>query len=185
MPQNEIDIMSYIYYILPMFTSLGQNVYLYRIVLGQTQVELARKSGIPRPNLSDIEKGKRDATLTTVHKIAQALQVSAGDLVDGKPPSLLENTGSRSFLEKVAEAIATGDFHSLTKMQKTAASFLSGQVQERIMAAGHRPTVRHRSSRRIERDWIVLKTLLPQGTINALLQRLDKHLRMRTHSKHE
>ncbi len=167
------------YYIIYMQHSLGSNVYLYRRALGWTQQELARKAGIPRPNLSAIEKGKRDATVSTVHKIARTLGVKAGDLVDGRPPRLPENVESRDVLEAIADVLITGDQKKLSKIQRTIASLLGGLVHERISAAGFHDRFPRRDAKKMERDWSLLKNILPQTALNSLLQRLDKRLQIR------
>lgn len=41
--------------------------------LGYTQEELSKKAGIPRPTLSLIENGERNATIKTLSTIAEAM----------------------------------------------------------------------------------------------------------------
>lgn len=47
--------------------------------------ELARLSGISAPALSLIENGKRDLRVTSLRRIAVALRVAAGDLLEDRP----------------------------------------------------------------------------------------------------
>ena len=47
---------------------------------GMTQADLARKSGISRPYLTEIETGKKDGSLRAMKAIADALDVGVGDL---------------------------------------------------------------------------------------------------------
>jgi len=47
---------------------------------GMTQANLARKSGISRPYLTEIETGKKDGSLRAMKAIADALDVSVGEL---------------------------------------------------------------------------------------------------------
>lgn len=47
--------------------------------------ELARLSGISAPALSLIETGKRDLRVTSLCRIAAALRVAAGDLIEDGP----------------------------------------------------------------------------------------------------
>ena len=47
--------------------------------------ELARLSGISAPALSLIETGKRDLRVTSLCRIADALRIAAGDLVEDRP----------------------------------------------------------------------------------------------------
>jgi transcriptional regulator with XRE-family HTH domain len=46
--------------------------------------ELARLCGISAPALSLIETGKRDLRLTSLYRIAAALRINAGSLLDGQ-----------------------------------------------------------------------------------------------------
>jgi len=46
--------------------------------------ELARLSGISAPALSLIETGKRDLRVTSLCRIADALRIAAGDLVEDR-----------------------------------------------------------------------------------------------------
>ncbi len=45
-----------------------------------TQKELAQSSGISRPYLTEIETGKKDGSIRALKALAEALEVSVGDL---------------------------------------------------------------------------------------------------------
>ncbi|MBI1300078.1 MAG: helix-turn-helix domain-containing protein [Alphaproteobacteria bacterium] len=47
---------------------------------GMTQNDLAEASGISRPYLTEIETGKKDGSIRAMKAIAEALEVSVGDL---------------------------------------------------------------------------------------------------------
>ena len=47
-----------------------------------TQAMLAERSGISRPNIARLERGDEEARFTTMHKLAEALGVEPGDLVE-------------------------------------------------------------------------------------------------------
>jgi DNA-binding XRE family transcriptional regulator len=49
---------------------------------GMTQADLAKKSGISRHYLTEIETGKKDGSLRAMKALAQALDVNVGDLAD-------------------------------------------------------------------------------------------------------
>jgi len=49
---------------------------------GLSQEELALKSGLNRPYISAIEKGKRNVSLEVMEKLAEAMGVQIGELVD-------------------------------------------------------------------------------------------------------
>jgi transcriptional regulator with XRE-family HTH domain len=54
----------------------------FRADRGMTQGELSEKAGISRVYLARLETGKQDPTLTTLKKLANALTVTVGELVE-------------------------------------------------------------------------------------------------------
>ena len=54
----------------------------YRLQLGVSQEELAHESDSNRTYISDLERGTRNPSLEVVERIARALNVSMGDLLD-------------------------------------------------------------------------------------------------------
>ncbi|MFI5339831.1 MAG: helix-turn-helix transcriptional regulator [Candidatus Methylomirabilales bacterium] len=49
---------------------------------GMTQESLAKKAGISRVYVARLETGKQDPTLTTLKKLAKALKVKVGRLLE-------------------------------------------------------------------------------------------------------
>lgn len=47
---------------------------------GMTQAELAKKSGLSRPYLTEIETGKKDGSIRAMKSLAEALDVTVGQL---------------------------------------------------------------------------------------------------------
>lgn len=66
--------------------------------------ELARLSGISAPALSLIETGKRDLRLTSLYRIAAALRIPAGDLVEAR------GSASRAAPAKTRGGYDLGDY---------------------------------------------------------------------------
>jgi transcriptional regulator with XRE-family HTH domain len=60
---------------------LGRNVRRLREEKGWSQEDYADRAGIHRTYVSDIERGKRNPTVTVVEKLAKPLNASAGDLL--------------------------------------------------------------------------------------------------------
>ena len=59
----------------------GENrVRVWREHRGMTVAALAEKAGITQPYLSQIETGKREGTLQTMKKVAEALKIGLDDL---------------------------------------------------------------------------------------------------------
>lgn len=66
----------------------GKNpIRVWREYRGLTQQQVAEKSGISKPYLSQLESGKRNGTTDILKNIAQALHVGLDELVDvsGEP----------------------------------------------------------------------------------------------------
>lgn len=61
---------------------LGKNVRRLRDELGMSQETFADHANIHRTYISDIERGARNPTIAVVEKIAKALGVKAGQLLD-------------------------------------------------------------------------------------------------------
>jgi transcriptional regulator with XRE-family HTH domain len=57
----------------------------WRMSRGLSQAALAEQAGMFRPNLVDLESGKRDCTLKTLERLALALSISPGRLLDSFP----------------------------------------------------------------------------------------------------
>jgi transcriptional regulator with XRE-family HTH domain len=61
---------------------LGQNLRELRKAKGFSQEEFAFEAKIHRTYISDLERGARNPTITVVEKLARALNVTAGRLLD-------------------------------------------------------------------------------------------------------
>ncbi|MGW4370780.1 helix-turn-helix domain-containing protein [Nocardia takedensis] len=60
----------------------GKNIATIRRVRGMTQERLAEKSDLALPTIAAIERGKRWPRLSTLQKIAKALHVPSGELLN-------------------------------------------------------------------------------------------------------
>jgi transcriptional regulator with XRE-family HTH domain len=61
---------------------LGSNLRDARKRLGLTQEEVAERSGVHPTEVSRIEAGKRDPRISTLLRLARALEVRPGELLD-------------------------------------------------------------------------------------------------------
>jgi transcriptional regulator with XRE-family HTH domain len=61
---------------------LGKNLRTARERLGLTQEEVAARSGVQAGEISRIERGKRDPQVSTLEKIAAAVEMPPGRLLD-------------------------------------------------------------------------------------------------------
>jgi len=60
---------------------LGQNMKRIRAKKGMSQGDIARALEVDRGYISNIENGKKNPTLATIQKLANALGVSADELL--------------------------------------------------------------------------------------------------------
>ena len=127
-----------------------------------TQKDLAEKAGLPQPNLSNIEKGKQDITVTTLRKIAHALEMRPAEFFeedDDRKKARL----SRPMIEKLAKAIA-GKKVSLTEKETAVASLFDD-----ILPGKNKSKVRIQKMRQ---SWLELRKRLHPEEITALCQRI-------------
>jgi transcriptional regulator with XRE-family HTH domain len=61
--------------------NLGKNLRRARLDRKMTQEEVAERSGVHATEVSRIESGKRDPQVSTVHRLAEAVGLSASDLL--------------------------------------------------------------------------------------------------------
>jgi transcriptional regulator with XRE-family HTH domain len=155
--------------------SFGQAVSLWRQAKALSQERLARLAGMSRPNLSAIERDRRDVGLRTIRALATGLGVEPGTLVDGvAPPMFAPQALSRDALERIADAVAAGK-PTRSDAERTLANALSILTGSRRQAQRgvFRPV--RQSRRAAERAWLVLAAY-PKGTAETLLQRIaDRH----------
>lgn len=152
----------------------GQTIVLWRAHLRLTQEALARKAGIPRPNLSAIERGRREVTLPTIRMLAATLGVRPGTLVDGVPPASAEGGGpslSRQAIERLANAVALNQ-QVQDPQERMAVEALRLLLAQRRRAAAHqwgRPRV---GRRRLLAAWLQLKSVYGRSAIQTLAERI-------------
>jgi len=150
----------------------GETVLLWRLQRGLTQSELARRAGVPRPNLSAIERGQREVSLKTVRALGVALGVRAGVLVDGILPQEEEGTGrlSREAMERIADAVV--EKRILPEAGEQAlADQLRRLVSSRLRAGRPVTKKRVRLSRGPDRAWLSLSSY-PYAVIESLVGRI-------------
>lgn len=158
--------------------TFGDNLYLWRIFKGLTQGELAKKAGIPRPNLSAIESGKRDTTLTTLRLLAAALGIAPGILVNGTGPISFKGARfSRTALENIALA-STGKAARLSPQEKNIADFLAGIIRNRINAEEKKYNNTLKKTQLHAANWLMFKGALGKELISNLLSRAAKHIEL-------
>lgn len=69
---------------IPTEERIGERVKAMRLMRGMNQTELAEKSGVADSTISSIERGERYGIVTTYLYLAEALDVSIGELLGGE-----------------------------------------------------------------------------------------------------
>lgn len=59
----------------------GENMKKIRLEKGMSQGDICRELGLDRAYISNVENGKQNLTLSTMEKIAKALEVGVDDLI--------------------------------------------------------------------------------------------------------
>jgi transcriptional regulator with XRE-family HTH domain len=67
--------------------AFGTNLREARERLGLTQEQVAERSGVHATEVSRMEAGKRDPQVSTLERLAKAVEVTPGQLLDGLPPA--------------------------------------------------------------------------------------------------
>ena len=155
---------------------IGQTIQYWRTYKRITQGELARLSGVSRPNLSAIEQGGRDLTLGTLRRIASALSVSPGALIDGVGPKPVYApiSTNRHSIDRVARLAAGEQLRATPKERKVAAA-LSFIMKSKTGWKGIKK-VRRRTARSENETLSQLKTEMGTELFNHLLHRVEKNL---------
>ena len=147
----------------------GETVLAWRLTRGMTQAELASAAGIPRPNLSAIERGDREVTLRTLRALALALDVRPGSLVDGQMPEQDAPALTRAQMERIAEATVTG-----AALANPRESALSGWLAATL--AGHlatgQPRRRAVTGGQSDRAYFRLRSAEQPAVVASLLNRV-------------
>jgi transcriptional regulator with XRE-family HTH domain len=156
--------------------TFGENVLLWRLYRSLSQERLAGLSNIPRPNLSDIEKGKRDVTLSTIRSLADALGVRPGTLVDGVPPEHKKHARDlpRDFMEKVADAVARGN-PPRGREELQLFRLLHDILANSLKCTGKQQEPPAPPTRKSATAWLRLRSLYPNETIKSLISRTREH----------
>jgi transcriptional regulator with XRE-family HTH domain len=161
-----------------MLVPFGQTLKLWRLRRGLTQTQLARAAGVPRPNLSAIERGKREVSLSTLRALALALDIRPGVLADGEspappvPPSRL----TREVLERVVEAVVRRTRLKDPAERGLARLLAPYEAHRRLLATKRRGVIRGHA-RAAEAARLTLRAAYPPALARLLFERIDDRYR--------
>ena len=156
--------------------TFGDNILLWRLHRSLSQAQLATISGIPRPNLSNIETGKRDVTLSTIRYLATALGVLPGTLVNGEPPNYKKRNKklSRDYMERVARSVALG-IPPKDSEKRQLHNLLREVLSNSLKYTRTHQTRLPMPTRKSSRAWLQLRALYPKEILNSLIVRTREH----------
>ena len=140
---------------------------------GLTQARLAERANLTRPYMSRLEKAKADPALSCLRRLAVALDIKVGQLVDELPP---ERTLSRDEIDRWArgalrpgtrEAAAQKGTRILALMNRDRRKALGYYVPKKTSPLPETPRSAENAGR-----W--LRASLGEKQWDALLRRIDK-----------
>ena len=149
--------------------TFGEQLLAWRRRRGLTQTELAARAGIPQPNLSALESDRWDPKLSTIRRLAAALQIAPGQLMDQRPR---ERSWDRHHIDRFVRQSVL-DPAKVPPQDSRMAWALHQIAHGRLEAAGKQ---KRRPSATGERVIKQLKADLGPQLWNAVMARLDKHL---------
>jgi len=82
--------------------TIGERVRIYRTRSGMTQMKLAEKAGVHHTYIGQLERGEKNATLTTIIKVAKALDVSFETLFE----AIIDGGAKNSIAREVYEIVS-------------------------------------------------------------------------------
>jgi len=154
--------------------TVGQKLYLERIRRAVSQTELSRRTGIAQANLSNIENGKQDITVSTLLQICLALGVQPSTLLNTAGRSRAKLRLTRARLEQIAASVV--------------GNLLPSSKEDREIVHLLRKNMRLGRSRRISSKdanihWANLRQRLTDEEIQTPRQRIEDALQRNTNAK--
>lgn len=152
---------------------IGENIYLWRNFKCLTQEELAKKAGLPRPNLSAIESGAITPSLDTIRAISYALGIAPEVLIANRAPVCFEKSiFTRRFLEGIIKAYSGKADRDITPIQKKIADILLNVTRNRMNARKRRYKKLTSTRTAYIYNWLLLRSSVDKHILNGLLERI-------------
>ena len=107
--------------------TIGENIRKIRIDKGLTQRDLAAKLQITQQSIAQYENGKRIPKLSTVRKIANALNVSLNEIITDNWNAFTTNEISKDFSYQNHKDITNAIKSAFKQVEKNSPVLLNGQ----------------------------------------------------------
>lgn len=153
--------------------TVGPKLYLERVRIGISQAELSRRTGIAQANLSNIENGKQDITVSTLLQICMALGIKASHVLEPSAADRPRTRFSRARLERIAAAVVKGRLPSSKEDREIVRLFRNPIV-------GHNRKI---PSKETTLYWASLRQQLTGAEIETLRQRVEDALQRKSDAK--
>jgi len=111
---------------------IGDKVGGWRRVRGLTQAALAARAGLTQAAVSGIENGGRDLSVRTLFRLAAALDLTPGALLDGEPPRA---SLTRHDIDAISRAVVTGE-RALPSASRRLADTCAAAMRPTLEACG-------------------------------------------------
>jgi len=154
--------------------TIGPRLHLERIRRGVSQTELARKTGIAQANLSNIENGKQDITVSTLLQICLALDIKPSSVLDPPIRHKSNRRFTRARLEKIAASVVGPHLPSSKEDED-----LVRLLRKNMLPWRNRRT----SSKGTAINWADLRQRLTDDEIATLRQRVEDAFQRQTREK--
>jgi len=148
---------------------IGGKVGGWRRARGLSQDALAARAGLSQAAVCEIERGRRDVSLRTVFRLAGALGITPGTLLDADPPWAPLD---RQATDRVARAVVTGSRDLPPPLRRLADA----------CAAAMRPTLeacgvpgKSLARRRGLRATHAAELRYGRDAVRLVMQRVDRH----------
>ena len=161
---------------------LAQSLLYWRLRKGWTQQRLAQRSGIPQSMISLIERGRKlNITLSTLTKLAHALQVEQQQLMTAPPREALP----------LSPFTRAGVAHAIVWATKPPRGVspqvvrdIAGVISQKLRMFGvPGAAVNHGRRWRVQRRWREVQVRYGDQLVQDILHRVDKELYRAGHDR--
>lgn len=144
----------------------GERLLSWRRHFGLTQAALAARADMPQPHMAALEAGRLEPKLSTLVRLARALGVTPGRLLDERPP---RTRWSRHRIDAlVRDAVSPKSSSSSSRLSAA----LRVVAAPKLRAAGHKVTLNGRTGERLLKQ---LRAELGPDLWATVVRRLDKY----------
>lgn len=142
--------------------SVGHKIQMLRQASGLTQARLAEKTNIPQGAISNIEKGERDMTVSTLVNLCAAMGVSPAEVFESHSPDSQRHWITRNRIEKIARAFWGNDEIMNTKERELVL------LLRKVIPSGRKP----RSQKSVYSAWSMLRSQYTKDEITIFAERV-------------